>query len=54
MRLQAQGSVLRAWVDDRQLFTVLDEERPLTGGAAAFIVEEGHMMSEAMRVRPIR
>jgi hypothetical protein len=54
LRLQGEGSLIRAWVDDKLLFTVRDEERPLTGGAAAFIVEEGHMMSEAMRVRPIR
>ncbi len=54
LRLQAEGSTLRAWVDDQLLLTVQDEERPLTDGAAAFIVEEGHMMSEAMRVRPIR
>ena len=54
LRLQAEGSTLRAWVDGQLLFTVQDEERPFTGGAAAFIVEEGNMMSEAMRVRPIR
>ena len=54
LRLQGEGSLIRAWVDDKLLFTERDEERPLTGGAAAFIVEEGHMMSEAMRVRPIR
>jgi ADP-ribosylglycohydrolase len=52
LRLQAEGSTLRAWVDGQLLFTVQDEERPLSGGAAAYVVEEGNMMSEAMRVRP--
>jgi hypothetical protein len=53
LRLQAEGSELRAWIDGELLFIVQDEERPLTGGAAAFVVEEGHMMSYSMVVRPL-
>jgi hypothetical protein len=52
LRLQAEGPELRAWIDGKLLFAVQDKERPLTGGAAAFVVEEGHMMSYAMVVRP--
>jgi len=53
LRLQAEGTELRAWIDGELLFTVQDKDRPLTGGAAAFVVEEGHMMSQSMLVRPI-
>ena len=53
LRLQAEGNELRAWVDDQLLFTVRDEQRPLAGGAAAFVVEEGNMMSYSMLVRPV-
>jgi hypothetical protein len=53
LRLQAEGLELRAWIDGELLFTVQDGERPLTGGAAAFVVEEGHMMSYSMVVRPL-
>jgi ADP-ribosylglycohydrolase len=53
LRLQADGRELRAWVDDALLFSVRDEKRPLSGGAAAFVVEEGHMMSHSLSVRPL-
>jgi hypothetical protein len=35
------------------LFEVEDKNRPLKGGAAAFVLEEGHMMSECMVVAPV-
>jgi ADP-ribosylglycohydrolase len=54
LRLQAEGAELRAWIDGKLLFSVGDGERPLRGGAAAFVVEEGHMMSYSMLVRPVR
>ena len=53
LRLQAEGAELRGWIDGELLFTVTDEERPLTGGAAAYVVEQGHIMSDAISVRPI-
>lgn len=53
LRLQAEGTELRAWIDGELLFQVQDEVQPLTSGAAAFVVEQGHMTSEAMTVSPI-
>ncbi len=50
LRLQVQGCRLRAWVNEELLFDVQDEERPLRGGGAAFVLEEGHMTSEEMGV----
>ena len=54
LRLQAEGTELRAWVNGELLMTAQDEEQPLTGGAAAFVIEQGNMMSNAMTVRPIK
>jgi len=53
LRLRVTGTHLRGWVNDKILFDVYDEERPLLGGGAAFICEEGHFMSESMVVRPV-
>ena len=53
LQLQAKGNEIRAWVNGELLFRVVDEKRPLSGGAAAFILEEGHMMSDSISVRPI-
>lgn len=51
MRLQAKGDLLRAWIDGELLFEVKDSL--LTGGAAAFVLEEGHLVSHAMRIGSI-
>ena len=53
LRLQANGNQLRAWIDGQLLFEVEDNDQPLAGGAAAFILEEGHMMSDSLAVRPL-
>ncbi len=50
LRLQAKGALLRASVNGELLFEV--EDASLAGGAAAFVLEEGHMVSEAMLVQP--
>jgi ADP-ribosylglycohydrolase len=52
LRLQADGNRLLGWVDGAVLFDVKDEGIPLEGGAAAFVLEEGHMMSDCLTVRP--
>jgi ADP-ribosylglycohydrolase len=50
--LQVDGPQLRGWVNEQLLFEIEDESKPLMGGGVAFVLEEGHMMSEAMRVQP--
>ncbi len=50
LRLQVQGCRLRSWVNGELLFDVQDEERPLQGGGVAFVLQEGHMISEEMVV----
>lgn len=54
LRLQVESANLRAWIDGQLLFEVEDIENPLQGGGVAFVLEEGHMMSESMWVKPIK
>jgi ADP-ribosylglycohydrolase len=52
MALEVQGNRLRGWVGGALLFDVEDSERPLTGGGVALTVDEGHLMTAAVRVQP--
>jgi ADP-ribosylglycohydrolase len=47
-----QPARLRAWADGRLLFDVEDARNPLDGGGVALVVEEGHLLAEAVEVRP--
>ena len=50
--LRVEGNRLSASIDDQPLFDVEDTDSPLTGGGVAFVVEEGRIMSDAMKVAP--
>jgi ADP-ribosylglycohydrolase len=52
LRLQVVGTHLQGWIDDRPLFDVRDDDRPLTGGGVALICEEGSMATDAVTVQP--
>ena len=49
-RLAATGTRIQASIDGQTLFTVDDTESPLDGGGVAFVIEEGRVMSDEMRV----
>jgi ADP-ribosylglycohydrolase len=51
-RLRVAGNRLQAAIDGELLFDVTDDDRPLTGGGVAYVVEEGRIMSDAMAVAP--
>jgi ADP-ribosylglycohydrolase len=53
LRLRVTGNRLQGWVDDQQLFDVVDDERPLIGGAIALICEEGRLAAESVTVKPV-
>ncbi|MCJ7622228.1 MAG: ADP-ribosylglycohydrolase family protein, partial [Anaerolineaceae bacterium] len=53
LRLMVDGMHLRGWVDDRLLFDVIDTECSLDGGGVALVLEEGHMICDAVVVRPV-
>ena len=48
--LEVRGAAISASIDGRKLPPARDDVNPLTGGAAAFLCEEGCMTSDAMRV----
>ena len=48
--LQVEGSRLRGWVDGVLLFDAQDGE--LTGGGAALVLEEGHLLVDEVKVCP--
>lgn len=53
LKLQANGRRLQAWIDDRLLFDVEDQERPLLEGAIALVCEEGRTATRAVHVTPV-
>jgi len=50
--LEVKGSYLRAWVEGQQVFDLDDPGTPLAEGAVGLVVEEGHMMAEAVSIEP--
>lgn len=53
LTLQVVGQRLRAFVNDILVFAVDDNERPLTGGGIALVIEDGRLATEAVSVRPV-
>jgi ADP-ribosylglycohydrolase len=51
--VRVAGASIEARVDGRLLFSVEDSDRPLTGGAVAFVCEEGCLTSDAIAVQPL-
>ena len=51
--MQISGNQIKAWVDDQLQFNIIDDGTPLTGGGVAFVVDQGHLTSHAMTVKPI-
>jgi ADP-ribosylglycohydrolase len=53
LKLQVSGNQIRAWVDDVLQFEVVDEGTPLNSGGVAYVVDQGHIRSQAMAVKAI-
>jgi ADP-ribosylglycohydrolase len=53
LKMQVSGNRIKAWVDQQLQFDVRDENRPLLGGGVAYVVDQGHLSSQAMSVKPI-
>jgi len=51
LRLSVLGRRITAWVDGKKAFEEEDADDPLSGGAVAFVVEEGHAIADSMTVR---
>lgn len=53
LRLEAQGSHLRGWVDGRLVVEADDVGTLLSGGGIAYVIEEGTLMSDSMDIEPV-
>ncbi|MDQ2997158.1 MAG: ADP-ribosylglycohydrolase family protein, partial [Chloroflexota bacterium] len=53
LALEVSGTRLRGWANQRLLFDLEDNDRPLNGGAIALICAEGRMATDAVEVRPV-
>jgi ADP-ribosylglycohydrolase len=54
LKMQASGIRIKAWINDQLLFDVMDEENPLLYGGAAYVIDQGHISSRAMTVKPVK
>ena len=52
LSLIVTGNRIEAGIDGKQMFDVMDEERPLLGGGIGLICEEGCLSCDAVTVRP--
>jgi ADP-ribosylglycohydrolase len=50
LRLTVQGQNIVGYVDGREVVRAVDNDRPLTGGGVAIVIEEGRMSTEEVRV----
>jgi hypothetical protein len=53
LRLAVEGARIRAWIEGKLLFDVVDSDRPLTCGGIALVCEEGRVATDAVSVAPI-
>ena len=53
LSLAFQGQRIQAWVNQKLLFTVTDNERPLEGGATALLCTEGRTATQQVVVQPL-
>ena len=53
LRLAVEGNYLRGWIDGQLIVEANDTSSLLSGGGVAYVIEEGTLMSDAMRIEPI-
>ena len=53
LKMQVSGNQIKAWVDDQLQFDVVDDDKPFLGGGVAYVVDLGHISSQAMTVKTI-
>jgi hypothetical protein len=53
LRLAVQGQNIVGYVDGREVVRVVANDRPLTGGGIALVIEEGRMSTEEVCVEPV-
>lgn len=53
LKMQVFGNRIKAWIDGQLQFDIMDDGIPLSGGGVAYVVDKGHIGSQAMIVKPI-
>jgi ADP-ribosylglycohydrolase len=53
LKIAVSGNQIQAWIDGELQFEVIDEENPLHSGGVAYVVDQGHISSQAMKVKAI-
>jgi hypothetical protein len=53
LRLVVQGQTLVGMIDGQEVLRATDDNRPLTGGGIALVVEEGRIATDAVTVGPV-
>jgi hypothetical protein len=51
--LEARGSTLRAFANGELLFEFSDPEPDVREDAVGFVIQEGHMLAQGMKVEPL-
>lgn len=54
LALEVEGHQIRGWINGDLVFEFVDDQNPLMGGGVAYVVEQGHLESQAMVVKPIK
>ena len=52
LRLRVADEHITAWINDKQLFDLEDQDHRIETGGVAILVEEGRIAAEAVRVQP--
>jgi len=53
LKLQVEGNTITGFVDGKKIVEVVDEDHPLKNGYVGYVVDEGHINSQAMSVAPL-
>jgi hypothetical protein len=53
LKMQVADNRIKAWIDGELQFDIIDEENPLLDGGVAYVVDQGHIGSQAITVKPI-
>jgi ADP-ribosylglycohydrolase len=54
LKLEVSGKMIKGFVNGKKLISVTDDDNPLPSGAVGYVVENGHINSQAMTVKPIQ
>ena len=54
LKMEVAGNRIKAWVDGELQFDIVDDDNPLLNGGVAYVVDQGHISSQMLTVKPIK